>query len=112
MKYKHVCDIPYPKTTAEAIEAYDELLKHFGNGEELCFETAYRSREDVEMLRISADLLNGTIEMFQYYWCDDSGHDRAVDCFKCIHMDVDRATNVADAINYFVKIIKQKGGEQ
>ena len=112
MKFKNACDIPYPTTTAEANESYNELLKHLDNGEELSFETAYRDKEDVEMLRISADLLNGTINLYHYYWLDGSGHDRAIDCFNCIHWDVDEATRVADAINYFAKIIKQKGGEQ
>lgn len=112
MKYKHVSDIPYPTTIAEANEAYDKLLKHFDNGEELSFETAYRDKEDVEMLRISADLFNGTINLYHYNWLDGSEHDRAIDCFNCIHLDVDEATHVADAINYFAKIIKQKGGEK
>lgn len=112
MKYKHAYDIPLPTTTEEANDAYNELIKHFGNGEELAFETAYRDEQMVQMLRVSADLPNGNINLYHFLWSNGSGHEKAIDCFNIINWYADDAKRVADAINYFAKIIKQKGGEQ
>ena len=107
-----VYEIPYPTTLAEAYDAFDVLSKVFGNCEELNFDIRDSDKETLSIIRITADLLNHTISIIRFLWLDGSGHEKAVDCINVLTLDLDDAARMADIINYFIKVIKQKGGHQ
>ena len=112
MRGKNAWEIPYPETTAEAHDAFQALTVLFGNCEELNFDIRDSDKDTLSIIRITADLLNHTISIIRFLWLDGCGHEKAVDCINVLTLDLDEAARMADIINYFIKVIKQKGGEK
>lgn len=104
--------ISYPKTKEEALDILPNLKAVFGNCEEYSFELNYSDEQSVENISLLCDTYNNSIAIFRFYWLQESGEEKAIDCVSIMHIDTKDATRIADILKYYVTILKEENNAQ